>query len=418
VRYYYIQIGDSVLQNSLSAINGLVQSFPDLSLPSAPAPAPSLRGRRKNSGRQDFISSRNVFPTIPINPSSLSDIITFGESLTSPPNLSNLPVWSSVYNGQNDPGALDIEFDITDNPDGTLVHGSVTVRGISQSVISQANNYNNQELKLYAGFWPGLPLATQQFPHQGLIADGKIWPCFGNWIGNDLSITFIMQQAVQGTGGPGLLKNIIHNMPVGTPLSSAINSALSTAFPGSNVHVNISDNLVLNYPDQGYHQGAEQYLNYLKSLSHSILGTLTSTGYQGIGMSFSGNNIYVADGTKHGNVTTLSYDDLIGQPTWSPSGDQTLQVKVALRGDITPMGPNGTAQIILPKDILVTSPSSNVQLNSIQQGVQKGDVLNFTGIWDVRSVRHVGKFRQPTGEAWVTIIDAYSGFGQDRPSEY
>jgi hypothetical protein len=36
----------------------------------------------------------------------------------------------------------------------------------------------------------------------------------------------------------------------------------------------------------------------------------------------------------------------------------------------------------------------------------------FTGTFTVRSVRHVGNFRQASGTSWITILDMYFNPGQ------
>ncbi|HXB13972.1 MAG TPA: hypothetical protein VNZ45_18425, partial [Bacteroidia bacterium] len=140
--------------------------------------------------------------------------------------------WISVVNGQNDPGALDIDFDITVTAGAPV--GSLTIKGITQSDISQATYLTGARIQIFAGFTEGLPLANNQVLHQGLICDGQIYPAFGNWTGNDLSLTFIIKPGNQtGIGGPTDPKNIVHNLQKNVPLSSAIQQALTTAFPNS-----------------------------------------------------------------------------------------------------------------------------------------------------------------------------------------
>jgi hypothetical protein len=316
--------------------------------------------------------------------------------------------WTSVVYNENDPGALDIELDITQLPGGAIYQGWLKVYGIDPIVISQSTNFNYCNIQIYAGFTDGLPLATYEAKNQGCIADGVIFPCWGNWIGNELSIEFNILNSRNGLGGPRDQRNIIHNMPAGTTLGDAIKKALSNAYPDKSINVNISNNLVLGYDDKGFYQSLPQYQNYYKSLSHNILGTPETTGYLGVTASPFGDQINITDGSIVGNHIKLAYADLIGQPTWSPTGNQVIQVKTALRGDIFTATSAGNVTIELPPNLLVQTPSSSagITVSSVPGLNQHGNVLNFHGNFVVLQIRHVGKFRQPTGESWVTIIDA------------
>jgi hypothetical protein len=382
-----------------------------------------LRGHQRSNiirGRNVVSASPFAFVPTPAANSSLSDNLAIKQNPT-PAEIAALtgkavpasvlggsvPPWTSVFNGQNDPGALDIEFDIT-VVDGGVKQGWLKIYGITQQQISQASNFNNNNIAIYAGFTNGLPLADVETPKQGCIANGVIWPCWGNWIGNELSIEFNIKAGKDGIGGPTDQRNIIHNMPSGTPLSSAITQALTHAFPGKSINVNISPNIILNYPDQGFYQSVDQYENYVKSLSHNILGTPDTTGYQGVTMTAFADMINVTDGTVGGSSVQLAYVDLIGQPSWSPLGGGVMQVKTALRGDIFTKTANGNVSITLPfGSLLAQTPSGQAAL--LGSYFAHGDILTFQGPWIVKSVRHVGKFRQPTGESWVTIIDAFPG---------
>jgi hypothetical protein len=316
--------------------------------------------------------------------------------------------WTSGSAGQNDPGALDLEFDISlglgeaDNPTAA----NITIFGIPIQLISQAYNFTNKDLQLSAGYIPGLPLATLQAPHAGLILKGLIYPAYGNWVMNNLSLSFVVKAGGDGgQGGPTNPKNIVHNMPAGTPLSSAIQNTLSTAFQGSSVQVNISDKLKLSYPDWSFHQGFEQYANYIKALSHSILGTPSTSGYTGVRMTMQGNQIKVTDGTTKSPVT-LIYEDIIGQPTWI--GNNTIQVTTLLRSDVGPIaGGSGTPQIKLPASILTSYTAAGALPGGGGiDGNPGNDYLTFQGAWNVQKVRHVGRFRDPQWSAWTTIIEA------------
>jgi hypothetical protein len=314
--------------------------------------------------------------------------------------------FSSVVNGVNDPGALDIEFEVelAQNQQGVSNH--IKIKGIPFSMISQATDLNNHSFELRAGYTNGLPLANLQVKNQGVILSGNILPCFGNWIYNELSLEMFVVPNLQsgGIGGPTNPKNIVHNMPANTPLSSAIQQTLSAAFPNSTINVNINSALKLSYPDWGAYQSLEQYANYIKALSHSILGTPDTTGYQGVVHTSNGNTINVNDGPNGG--VTLIYEDLVGQPTWIAK--DTIQIKTLLRGDIPT--PNFTT-IILPPGL--TTIGYNKGMVDVGNPGPAGsrNFVNFSGSWQVNRVRHIGRFRNPSMDAWVTIIDAVAPTG-------
>jgi hypothetical protein len=322
--------------------------------------------------------------------------------------------WISVVNGQNDPGALDVDFDITVTSGAPV--GSLTIKGITPGDISQVTYLTGARIQVFAGFTEGLPLANMQVPHQGLICDGQIYPAFGNWTGNDLSLTFIIKPGNQsGIGGPTDPKNIVHNLQKNMPLSSALQSALSAAFPNSQFLINIKQSLVLNEPDQGFYQGMEQYMNYIKQLSHSIAGTPSTTGYQGVQAFPVGYGKYViTDFSDPGVPIQLLFEDLIGQPVWI--GVDTIQIKTALRADINAaMSAGSNVNVILPASnsvplLVGIQPGAALGLNTPgwTNFYEHGNQLLFSGSWLVNSIRHVGHYRQHTGTDWVSIIEATS----------
>jgi hypothetical protein len=331
--------------------------------------------------------------TTPVAPASPAN--TASNVASSSSSSGALLTFTSLVNGVNDPGALDIEFDVNMTQSQSNNGNWIKIRGIDPKLISQASNFNNKNLKMWAGYSSGLPLANEQVPKQGLILDGTIWPCFGNWIFNELSLEFFLVPiSNSGLGGPTNPKNIVHNMPAGQPLSTALKNTLTTAFPQSKIVMNISDKLKLNYPDYGVYQSLEQLGNYIKGLSHSILGV--PPDYKGVTFTTNGDTIHVNDGTKSPGTINIGYDDLIGQPTWINA--ETLQVTTVMRGDLP-----------FPNNTVITLPKTQVTQTSASAVLQKGNTLNFSGSWQVTSVRHVGKFRSPQYDSWVTIIEATQG---------
>jgi hypothetical protein len=316
----------------------------------------------------------------------------------------------SVVNGQNDPGALDIEFDINlvIGDSGASNGSHIKIWGIPFTMISQTSKFIGRRLQMWAGYTNGLPLANLQVPHQGLILDGMIWPALGNWVLNDLSLEFFVVAGDKGgVGGPTNPKNIVHNIPANQPFSQGVKQTLQTAFPNSQVNVAISDKIKLAYPDYGFYESIEQYANYLKALSHDLLGTPQTTGYGGVKIYSHGDKITAKDNANpSGGAIVLKYEDFVGQPTWIDYNK--ISIKTLLRGDINPVNTE-PVQIQLPANTLASVGSANAAFSTQNPNIgdpTNNNILAFQGTWTVLNVRHIGRFRSPSMDAWVTVIEA------------
>lgn len=300
--------------------------------------------------------------------------------------------FTSFANGKTDPGALDIEMDLMQALYHAPAGGSqVKIWGVSLQQIGQSANLNGMNVSVYGGMQAGLPLAN---PAQaGLLVQGVVYQAFGNWIGTEQTLDLVIMPGT-GTAGPQSAKalpaNIPHSWPKNSPLSGAIQNALKTAFPAFTVSVDISARLQQAFDDAGYYLNLTQYAQYLFGVSKAVMNSST---YQGVGISVSGNKMIVSDGTgTQSSPKKISYQDLIGQPTWI--GLQQIQLKTVMRGDL-----NIFDYITLPPSIITTTASSFSQFrtNSV-----------FQGTFQIQQLRHVGRFRQPDGMAWNTTIDVLS----------
>lgn len=298
-------------------------------------------------------------------------------------------------NGQNDPGALDIELDVITTAFAlSKGQSSLTIWGVSLQQIAQSSQLTGMPIDVYAGMAKGLPLANPA--QQGLIVRGTCYPAFGNWIGTEQTLDIVINSPMTGTGS--LLKPdsphnpapIVHNWQQGQPLATAIQNTLSTAFPLFTPKVSISPSLVLPYTDTGFYPTIEAYSGYIRDISQSILG---KTNYPGVMIAPSGNDMIVTDGTQTtGSGSQIQFNDLIGQPTWL--GFNVISVKTAMRGDLS-VGKN----IMLPQTQATVSASSAPQF---RQG------SGFQGSFFVNTCRHIGRFRQPSAESWVSVFNCAS----------
>lgn len=299
--------------------------------------------------------------------------------------------FTSFANGQTDPGALDIELDIMQ----ALFHApgggsQIKILGISLQQIAQAANLNGMSVAVYGGMQAGLPLAN---PAQaGLLVQGRVQQAFGNWIGTEQTLNLVIVPD-SGTAGPqsaaALPANISHSWQKNTTLADALKNTLQTAFPKYTVAVNISDKLKQAFDDIGYYLNLTSYAQYIFNVSRAIMN---SSSYPGVGIAINGKNINAFDGTTQRNSKPISYQDLIGQPTWI--GLQQIQLKTVMRGDL-----NIGDYVTLPPSIATTTSSSFSQFRTNSA---------FQGTFQIQQIRHVGRFRQPDGAAWNTTIDVLS----------
>jgi hypothetical protein len=315
------------------------------------------------------------------------------------------PTYTSFSNGVSNPNALQVELDIPVAPFASPANSGAFVKvwGIPIADIKQSKNLRFKGIKVFGGFQKGLPLAN---PAQaGLLVQGYIFQPFGNWISVDQSIDLIIAAGPPppDINNPNKPPNLVLHWPQGQTMSDAIKNALSTAFPGFTTNININTNLTLSGPDQSFYHSLEEFARYVKATSRSIIGTDT---YPGVDIVLTGTTFNVFDNTppstsatsKAGSIAsnppskTVDFKDLIGQPTWIEA--PLIQFKTMMRADLK-IGD----QVTLPKTLVTNS--SQAMSSLINQQVA------FQGKFQISSVRHVGSFRQPTADAWVTIFDAF-----------
>lgn len=297
--------------------------------------------------------------------------------------------YTSFVNGQTDPGALDVLIDVpVYNADAPTGQPYVRIWGIDIKDIGQARNLFNRGIKVYGGMQKGLPLANPA--QSGLLASGSIIQSFGNWVGVEQTLDILIR-----AGGPtpqpnGLQKspNLVTNWKAGTSIVDAIRTTLSTAYPASagfTINVRVNHSLVLSHDVAAFHGDLYEFGNYVRDISRDIVG---GTTYPGIQIVRKDQTFTVYD--NPGNSHDIKFFDMIGQPTWV--APFTIQVMCVMRADIS-VGD----QITLPKAAVKTTAASWQTYNN--RSIQQGSFL-------VSGVRHVGRYRQPQGEAWVTAIDA------------
>jgi len=306
-----------------------------------------------------------------------------------PSSLLGRPLSSLLSNGNANMSALNIEFDI---PVATYAvpHSNALLRiwGLSLTDLGSANNLtadldNPVNIEVSAGFSKGLPLANPQ--QQGLILRGAIYQAFGNWIGTEQTLDILFRPA---SGTPNDPINFSFQWPAGTPLKDAIQQVLGIAFPVQKIVVNISPSLVLGYTETGYYQSAQQFADYINTISKAIIG---GTSYIGVHISTDGDTVQVWDGTVVPTASAaiqISPSDLVGQPTWIDPN--IIMVKLQLRGDLAI-----NDLIYLPPTLVTTTSGALIRFQ---------DKTSFSGNFLITEMQHYGNFRQPDAMSWNTTI--------------
>jgi hypothetical protein len=286
------------------------------------------------------------------------------------------------------------------------------------------------------GLRPRLSLGSLP-PRAQTRDDGGLFSSIGSLAGSFDSILSTLAGALGGGGFMTTPANLIHNLQIGMPLSSAIQQTLSTAFKGMGIKMLIS-NYSLQYQDAGFYQSLQQYNGYLKQLSTSqaggasalggaigaigsaiggdvgsaissvgsAVGGLSSSKGSGIDIFAHANNLIVTDWTQAYATVQLSYADLIGQPTWINATD--IQFQTILRGDLVP---SSDVSLSFPATIFgVTASNDTSNLNFLQS------LTTFSGTAQLYKVVHVGDSRSPDGMQWRTDCWAHTS-GQNSPAE-
>ncbi len=307
-------------------------------------------------------------------------------------------VWTSHPGGIYDPKAQNIEFDvlILDQAMGNSPSFLVTVEGVSFDDIKQNNNFRNYGIRLYAGMLPGLPLANNQ-PTPGLVAQGYVQQGIGNWVGEDMSLTFVCYWSPFTPRHPG---PFMFTWQPGQTLQTALQSCLATAYPGYTVTIQVSQNLATTHPVKHVAATLGDLSYWLKQYTK---GEVSAT-YPGISIYHQQDgSILVTDRTTKPQVTQLLFTDLIGQPAWAGGETEAyaLDVVTTMRADISAGNALKMPQVDLNAPGLVfQSPSFNnasVDYN-----------LSFNGQFTVTSARYVGNFRSSNAAEWVTVYRCYA----------
>jgi hypothetical protein len=305
-------------------------------------------------------------------------------------------VFTNQLNGKLDPGALRVELQIEVAPFATPTGQSlVTIWGVPLTKsgnipgISQTSDLNQMAVTVSGGMQDGLPLATRNTPHAGVLISGMVLQAYGNWMDVNQSIGLVISSAGDTTkANPA---NIVLAWKKGQKLADALQQTLATAFPTYKLNIKINDNLVLQQDETGTYDTLQQLAPYVQQVSQSII----KTNYPGVNLWIGDNVINATDLSSPGTPVVIDFVDLMGQPTWLNT--QEISFSTVMRADIS-------------IDTVVQLPAL-----SQQQSITNPDSLSqyrnrsaFQGQWQVTQARHIGDSRAANAMSWISTFQAFS----------
>lgn len=310
------------------------------------------------------------------------------ESSTSPLSYTSpTPTKQPKSNG----GALHISFDFPVIAcDLNVTGGALTLYGLPATMLNQSVNLYLANIRVFAGFQNGLPLATsqaQRIPPR-MIVSGQIWNAYGNWQGVEQTLNLVVNASEQYDDDGNPLE-LTYKGTKGEKLSDVIVRMMKGKFKKKAIRVDINPDIVLSESETG--------ITY-SSISDFAFALKENSKSQDVDIAVTPDTIVVYDRQAHGNSVTIAGWDLIGQPTWIDFN--TVSFKIPMRGDISIAD-----RVTLPRS-LTSGPAGVLALSNNSRNKAFMNNSFFTGDFQVKSVRHVGDFRNPSGDAWVTIVEA------------
>jgi hypothetical protein len=314
-----------------------------------------------------------------------------------PSSLAGGKLSSLNADGSFNPAALNVELDVSQTPMHAPSGASLCrIWGLSLKDLGAAFNLgapgpaptgpddttSGAHISIFGGMSKGLPLAAPA--QQGLLVKGQIFQAFGNWLGTDMTLDLILAPPTGSVDAPF---NFVLNWIAGSTLESALRNTLSTVYPHNKLDISISDRLTLNHDEPGHWQTFEQMGGWLYRRSKAII---RDQNYPGVIMAWDGDKLRVSDFTGPPNpAKQILFRDLIGQPTWIRP--LTIGVKCVMRGD-------------LDLQDIVSLPGGLIT-NTAQSFLRFQDKTNFTGNYQIQSIKHYGNFRQPDAASWATVLE-------------
>ncbi|QBY43969.1 hypothetical protein QE197_10880 [Arsenophonus nasoniae] len=326
-------------------------------------------------------------------------ILKDGKSI--PVNVGGQNVTIGPFDTSKTPSyGLHIEFDILIQGWNTVTSGTViTIFGLPVEVLNQSINFEGCQVTLEGGFQAGLPLSNPK--QNGVILQGKVYTAYANWLGtNQCLMLSVTPQQFDQVLGSFPIKPITITGKLNDKLSDVLNNALKNAYPDYKIEITISDELVLTEDIDGvYPGGLSQLAGQMRSYSR---GLYQNAAYDGVRTTIQDSKIKLWDNAyipQKIQTISIKFEELIGQPTWVEVN--TISFKCPMRADIR------VGDYIQLSKNPYTSQGRVFFGGSSQVYNYAREKINFSGYFQIRSVRHIGQYlNADANNAWVTIYEA------------
>jgi len=319
------------------------------------------------------------------------------------------------------PGALDVEFDITVGYVHNLqVSTHLRIYNPTLEMLQNASAYQGLNVTIEAGFKHGMPLANNLETKSGQIAFGAVQNCFGNWMGTELALDFII-----------IASPLLGNPDSALPVSNSVNSprnylfqwypkqTLADAIKGAlacyGIDVVGSIKNIVN-PNQNTFthsvSGFQAFADFINEQSSNWVNPSTKEKtsvqtefYSGVFLSFGKNakQIIMSDNSFYPPAIPLQYEDFVGQPTFNTKqiayNDKRNILVPAQVVSVHPM----RADIGLITSVKYPAKLSN-QLNGSSAFASGKQLVRGLDTMAVTEVRHTGRFRDIGPQGWVTNL--------------
>lgn len=294
-------------------------------------------------------------------------------------------VWSSYPNDKIDPGALNVQLDLLASVFAVpMGNSTISIDGVALSDLLQAQQFAGMGITVKGGMQNGLPLAN---PAQaGVLLQGEIYQSFGNWVGTEQNLNFVIVPATFTFAKAG---NFVVNWQPGQTLADALAATLNAAYPGYPRTMNIRT-YTTNAPKVGHYHTLTQLARWIKSVT-------TGPTSSGVDIALNRNTLLITDGSVKGSAVQIAFTDLVGQPKWIDQN--TMQFSTVMRADIQ-VGASVKMPVGLQNAPGIVQTAAAALPSSLKYKT------SFQGAFVVQSVRHVGNFREADGTQWVTIFQA------------
>src|ERR1700677_3311978 len=297
------------------------------------------------------------------------------------------PRWTSLPNGVNDPGALNVEFDFPataqGDPNQNQGPGTLTVHGISLAELQSAQNFAYSSIAVSGGMSKGLPLAVPQ--QAGLLMHGLIVQSYANWIGTEMNLNFVISPNGNTLMIPA---NFNFVWQPNEALATAIQTCLQVVYQNFTILPQIGSNYATPSTITHNVPTMKMFCSFIYSLTKGQVQIALQNN----------NTIIVFDGSvKPSAIKQLAFTDFIGQPKWVDNA--TMQFMTVMRGDIQVGSTVAMPSVPAAPGFVTTTPASNPSQFKYKTA--------FQGNFQIIAGRHVGNLRDPDGASWASIFEAH-----------